>query len=49
MMLRADEDVRPYGMLRIRKMLPDCHHQDSVRRVVGLREVTGGGQIRPGK
>ena len=28
---------------RIRKMLPVRHHQDSVRRVVGLRKVTWGG------
>ena len=37
------------GLYRTRKMVPDRHHQDRVRRVVGLREVTRGGQIRPGK
>ena len=35
------------GLYRTRKMVPDRHHQDRVRRVVGLREVTRGGQIRP--
>ena len=37
------------GLYCTRKMVPDRHHQDSVRRVAGLREVTRGGQIRPGK
>ena len=30
---------------RIRKMMPDRHHQDSVRRVVAYGKVTWGGQI----
>lgn len=34
---------------RIRKILPARHHPDSVRRVVGLREVTKGGQIKSGE
>ena len=44
----ADSVVRPYMMLRIRKMPSDRHHPDSVRRVVGPREVTRGGQTRSG-
>ena len=36
----ADSVVRPYMMLRIRKMPSDRQHPDSVRRVVGPREVT---------
>ena len=47
--LRADRVVRPYRMLRIRKKPLARHHQDSVRRVVGPREVTWGGQMRPGE
>ena len=46
---RTDRAVRLYRMLRIRKTLPDRHHQDSVRRVVASGEVTWGGQIKPGK